>query len=65
MPGCLQAKIQGVHRHSSTLTKSMGKYNNPPLKRMGHYNGAVKQMGQYNGTGSSKSNIISEIYPHY
>ena len=65
MSGSLQTKIYGGQRHSSTIAKKFGSYNGAPLKKMGHYNGAVKRLGIYNGSGSSKSNLNMEIYPHY
>ena len=65
MSGSLQNKMYGNHRHTSTITKKMGSYNNAPLKKMGHYNGPVKRLGFYNGTGASKSLVNMEMYPHY
>jgi hypothetical protein len=64
MSGSLQTKIYGGQRHTSTIVKKMGSYNGGALKKLGHYNGAVKRLGIYNGTGSSKSNLNMEIYPH-
>ena len=65
MNGSLQSKMLGVHRHSSTLLKKMGSYNNGPIERMGFYNNAVKPLGHYNGVGGSKNNLTSEMYPRY
>ena len=65
MSGSLQTKMYGGHRHSSTVTKKFGSYNNAPSKRLGHYNGPAKRLGIYTGTGGSKSNLNMEIYPHY
>ena len=65
MSGSLQTKIYGGHRHSSTLLKKAGHYNNAPIKQMGLYNHPVKRLGVYTGVGSSKNNLTSEMYPHY
>jgi hypothetical protein len=65
MSGSLQTKVYGGHRHSTTVLKKAGHYNNAPVKRMGFYNGAVKRLGVYNGVGGSKNNLIGEMYPHY
>ena len=64
MSGSLQTKIYGGHRHSSTVLKKIGSYNNP-VKPLGHYTGAVKRLGVYNGVGGSKHNLTGEMYPHY
>jgi len=65
MSGSLQTKIYGGHRHSSTILKKFGSYNNAPVKRLGHYNGPVKRLGVHTGTGASKSNINMEVYPYH
>ena len=65
MSGSLQAKLYGGHRHSTTVLKKAGHYNNAPVKRLGFYNGAVQRLGVYNGVGGSKNNLTAEIYPHY
>ena len=65
MSGSLQSKMSGVHRHSSTVFKKMGSYNHVPMKQMGKYNNPVKRLGVNTGVGSSKNNLIGEMYPHY
>ena len=65
MSGSLQTKIYGGRRHSSTVVRKFGSYNGGALKKIGHYNGPVKRLGIYNGSGSSKSNLNMEMYPHY
>ncbi len=63
MRGSLQTKVYGT-RQGATMAKRMGSHNGSG-KRMGSYNGSVKRLGIYTGVGGAKSNIVSEMYPHY
>ena len=62
MGGDLQSKMYGAKK-ASVIARKMGGYNNEPLHKMGHYNGANKRLGHYNSVSTSTNIQMPEIRP--
>ena len=62
MGGDLQSKMYGAKK-ASVIPIKMGGYNNKPLHKLVHYNGANKRLDNYNSVSASTNIQIPEIRP--